>query len=148
MATWLHRITGLGGLPRSVRRLARSEGVREIAEGVRGSMTTRNFRAPGRANNFRREGFLGSVVITGQRLMAYSWRRRQINIGLDDPALAALEVSVPRPGILLLAFDAGAFQPDWSGRVEFRFHTERAALFREHLVAAGATRLDQDASAD
>jgi hypothetical protein len=44
-------------------------------------------------------------------------------------------MSVEDGNVLLIAFDAALFHNDWSGAIEYRFHTPQAEAFWETLTA-------------
>jgi len=61
-------------------------------------------------------------------------------VPLDDPLLRAIEPSLEKPGRLCLAYDAGAFHADRSGRVEVRLATPQAERIVERLRVLAITR--------
>ena len=52
-----------------------------------------------------------------------------------DERIRRLKVSLENPGTLLIAFDASLFHDDWSGSIEYRFHTSQAQAFLDALKA-------------
>jgi len=128
-----YSLFGLGKLPKVMAPTLRGEGIVLLDEGVRGSVTLRKFRAPGRIHSYRKSAFAGSIVITELRFAAFALWRPLINVPLDDERLELLELSVPREGLLCVKFDAGAFLDDWKGSVECRFSTSSARMFLSRL---------------
>jgi hypothetical protein len=57
--TLLYRLFRIGGLPKNVRTALESEGMRIIEEGIRVSVTYRDFKAPGKRFTWKRRD--GSV---------------------------------------------------------------------------------------
>ena len=57
------------------------------------------------------------------------FRKSAIDVPLTDERLASMRFSVEPPDRLLIAFDAGLFHADWSGKLEYRFRTEQAQQF-------------------
>lgn len=132
----LYRLLRLGAMPATVRRTLEREGMELFDEGVPGSLTCRNVSGPGKRWWRRREGFIGSLAVTRTRFIAYSFWRRQINVALDDAAFSALQIAMPQAGVLETAFDAGAVQPGWRGRMVLRFRTRQADQFMARLTSS------------
>jgi hypothetical protein len=136
--TFVFRLFGIGKLPRKYRPIVEDEGVVLMDEGVPGWLITRNVHGPGKRARYRAEGFSGCLVLTQKRLLGFSYWKRQINIGLDDPRMAKLHVAMPRDDVLSISFEAAEFRPGWQGVFEFRFRTDQARGFQQALVAHGA----------
>ena len=138
--TLSYRLFRLGSIPRKLRPLIEAEGVLVADEGIRGRLVMGRVRGPGRRHYGRVEGFSGCLVVTRERILAYSYGKRQINIGRDDPRLAELYVRLASPEWLTISFEASAFREGWVGVMEFRFRTNQAPRFHEVLVSAGASQ--------
>jgi len=121
--TLLYRLFGIGKLPEQLIAEFRDEGVLFSDEGIRGTVTYRNFRGGGRISNWKRQWFGAAIVLTRKRLVAYRLRHPIIDVSLDDPRLKKMEFSIEEPETLAVCFDANLFQPDWKGRIEYRFAT-------------------------
>ncbi len=130
-----YTLFGFGKLPRKMRPTLEGEGIVLFDEGVRGSVTLRNFRSPTRISNYRRSIFVGSLVVTELRFAAFTCSRPIIDVGVNDEHLALLEVTVPREGRLCVKFDAAAFHEGWRGSIECRFWTSRARAILDRLSA-------------
>lgn len=131
--TLLYRLFGFGKIPNAMRPILESEGIALIEEGIGGSVTLRNFRAPGRWHSYKRSWFTGALVVTGLRFAAFQFSKPLINVPLDDARLGALKGSVEKESILRIDFDASVFQDNATGSVECRFRTPQARLFLERL---------------
>ena len=134
----LYRLFRLGAIPRKLRTVLAVEGIEVADEGMRGWLIFKNVTGPKKRYLNRTEGFSGCLVITRHRILCYTFGRRQINISVDDPHIADLLAAVPRPGQLSLSFESGVMLPGWSGRMEFRFHTDKAGQFQDVLLSLGA----------
>ncbi|MBT3376599.1 MAG: hypothetical protein HN742_01665 [Lentisphaerae bacterium] len=130
-----YTLFGLGKLPTKMIPILEREGIVVSDEGIRGTITLRKFRAPGRYHWYKKAGFAGSVVVTEARFAAFSFSRPVINVPLSDERLSQLDISVPSEGVLHVSFDAAAFHDDWSGSVECRFRTPHAQTFLEKVQA-------------
>lgn len=128
-----YSLFGFGKLPTAMAPILRSEGIVLLDEGVKGSVTLRKFRAPGRFHSYKNSRFAGSVVFTELRFAAFAFSRPIINVPVNDDRLNLLDLSVPKEGVLRIKFDAGAFHQGWQGSVECRFATPSARLFLERL---------------
>ena len=112
------------------------EGIVLLEEGIGGSVTFRKFRAPGRRYSYRRNWFSGSLVITETRFAGFGFGKPLINVPLEGAHLGKLECSLEKDGsVLLVSFESGDFQDDWSGKIECRFRTPKAKLFLERITS-------------
>lgn len=129
---------GVGKVPRQDLATYEAERVVVLDEGVRGWITYRKFRAPGRRHGWKRRWFLGSVVLTRQRFAAYAFAERIVNLSLDDARLPRLAYWVDDSDRLHLAFEASVFHSDWAGSIEARFSTAQARAICDALTDRGA----------
>ncbi len=136
--TLLYTLFRVGRVPRRLRPALEAEGLVLVDEGLRGSIAYRHFRAPGKRFRRRREWFTGSVVLTRARFLVFAYGRRLVNVPLDDPRLAGIDVREQAPFTLLLGFDAGLFHPERSGRVEISFRTGHATELARRLTTREA----------
>jgi hypothetical protein len=127
--TLFYRLFGLGKIPRPLRATLDSEGILALDEGIKGSVTYLDFRAPGKYSSWRRTWFTASVVITRVRLVALQNGGLAINVPFTDERIRSLRFSVERTDTLLVAFDASLFHADWSGTMEYRFRNTEAEVF-------------------
>ncbi len=109
------------------------EGIVLLDEGIGGSVTFRNFRAPGKRYGYRRSWFTGSLVLTGLRFAGFQYSKPIINVPLEDRWLNELDCSLRDETTLCVRFDSSVFHEDWSGSIECRFSTDYARLFLERL---------------
>ncbi len=131
--SWTHRWFGWGKVPKKVRPELEREGVVFLDEGLRGALILRKFRAPGRWHYYKKSLFSGSLVITKKRVLAFAHTRPLVNITLDHERLNDLKFNLDEGERLVVTFDAGLFNDDWSGQVECRFATSKARLFLRKL---------------
>ena len=131
--TFLYRLFGVGRIPRQWRTMLESEGLVLADEGIAGSVTYRDFRAPGKRFTWRKVAFSGSIALTKTRLLALHYANPAINIPLDDKRFEQLRISVEGEQTLLVAFDPSLFHDDWSGTMEYRFRTSQAQTLFETL---------------
>ncbi|HEX3084843.1 MAG TPA: hypothetical protein VHP99_10000 [Pyrinomonadaceae bacterium] len=122
----LFRLFGVGRIPKLLSDRLRMEGIVIADEGVSGSVTYRNFHAPGRYSSWRKQAFIGSVVVTNIRLVALISGRFAVDVPFSDKRIRQLQISRERDR-LVIAFDASLFHDDWSGTIEYRYQTSQAA---------------------
>ena len=127
--TLSYRLIGLGKIHEPLASQLKGEGILMLDEGIRGSATYINFRAPGKASNWKRRWFTASIALTRVRLWAQMYAQTIIDVPVTDERLKSMEFSVEGDGTLLVAFDASLFHNDWSGRIEYRFRTAQALAF-------------------
>jgi hypothetical protein len=136
--TLLHRLFGLGKIPKRYAPTLHDEGIVLIDEGIGGSITLRNFKAPGRRHWLKRSWFTGSLVLTEKTFAAFGFIRPLVYVPLAHERFSELDYSVIDDNILFITFDPSAFHEKWSGTIEIRFKTPKARLFVERLAAAAA----------
>ena len=129
----LYRLFGAGKIPAPLMSELTSEGIVLFDEGVKGSVTYRNFRAPGRASSWRRQLFAGSIALTKLRLVAVAYSKFLINVPLTDKRIHAMHYAVESSGAFCVTFDATLFHADWSGTIEYRFKTPEGQRLVELL---------------
>jgi hypothetical protein len=126
MIKYLLRLFGSGRLPREARQVIDAEHSRLILESMVGSITYRNFRAPGKRSMLRRQWFLGSLAVSEKRMVAYSNGRCLLNLPLADKRIAEVDFSAETPGVLSIVYDASVLHPSQSGEIEIRYQTPQA----------------------
>lgn len=118
-----------------VRALLATEGVVLLDEGLSGSITYRDYRAPGTYSSFRTVAVSGAIVVTGERLVVWAAKSKAIDVPLRDPLRASIAVipSGDPPDEITFRYNAAAFSPDRSGSVEIHFRTAATAAVM-HLL--------------
>jgi hypothetical protein len=130
----LYRLFGVGKIPEPLKSQLQTEGIVLLDEAVKGSVTYRDFSAPGRRDGWRRQWYISSIVMTQMRLLALWNSNPIINVPLADERIRAMRYSLEKDGaVLCIAFDVGLFHVDWSGTIEYRFRTSEARRFLELL---------------
>ena len=122
----LYRLFGLGKIPKLLNDTLRIEGIVVSDEGVPASVTYRDFRAPGKYFSWKKQAFVGSVVVTNNRLVALMYSNFAVNVPFSDERIRRLQISVEGDR-LLIAFDPKLFHDNWSGTIEYRFRTPQTA---------------------
>ena len=137
--TLAYRLFGIGKIPKKILPTLEQEGIVLQDEGISGSVTLRNFRAPGKRYSWRRNWFSGALAITEQRFWGFSRWRPVVSVPLDSPHFNDLEISVEKGDVLRVEFDVSIFHEGWSGTSICRFRTPKALLFLERLRSIRAT---------
>lgn len=132
--TLFYRLFGLGKMPQQLRATLNLEGLVLFDEGIKASLTYLDFRAPGKRFTWRKQWFTGCIALTKLRLVALQYSSQAINVPLNDERIRRLRISIEGEETLLISFDPGLFHADWSGTMEYRFHTPQARAFLERLV--------------
>ena len=104
-----------------------------LDEGIPGSVTLRNFRAPGRIHGYKKTLFAGSLVVTELRFAAFAFSRPMVNVPLRGPGLNLLNIRVDGGKALIVNFDAHSFHEEWKGTVQCRFASSVSHRFVERL---------------
>jgi len=132
-----YRVFKLGSIPKELRSVLETEGIVVSDEGIGGWYVTKNLKTSGRRSKYRKEGFSGFLVITKTRVLAYTFKKRQINIAVDDPNISELYAEFISSEKLTLSFETSSFHDDWQGVVELRFNTPKAQEFYDALLDVG-----------
>ena len=114
-----------------------AEGPLFLEEGLPGSITYRNYRAPGQRSSLRKDATSGAIAVTPQRLVVWAGRGKNIDIPLDHPLRTAVQVTVDRPDRICFVYDASRFSTERSGTVEVRLRTTQAAQVANLLEPKG-----------
>ena len=133
--TGLYRLFKIGNIPAGLRTKLEEEGIVLLDEGIGGTITYQNFRAPGRAYAWKKSGISGAVALTNVRFVAFAYGRQVINVPWNDPRRKQLRVTCEASERLLIAFDPVIFHADWSGTVEVRLVTAYAQQLHARLIA-------------
>ena len=136
--TILYRLFKIGVRPKYSGPVLAAEGIEVCDEGIGGWFVTKNVKGPGKRYINRREGFSGCLVVTGKRIVCFTYGKRQINISVEDPKISEIFVSTPKAENLSISFESSRFREGWAGVMEFRFKTEKAQQFHDALTAIGA----------
>jgi hypothetical protein len=131
--TLLYRLFGVGKIPDNLAAQLKGEGILLSDEGIKGSVTYIDFRAPGRASNWRRQWYTTAIALTEVRLVALRNSQTIINVPLTDERIRSMRFSLEKSDTLLVTFNAALFHPDWSGTIEYRFRTEQAQAILDKL---------------
>lgn len=131
--TFLYRLFGIGKIPAERSSVFSVEGIVLVDEGIKGTATFRNFRSPQRITNWKRQWITAALVLTEMRLAAFQYSAPVIDVSLTDARFREMDFAVETDGALLVRFDASLFHGDWSGTIEYRFFTPRAADFLNKL---------------
>jgi hypothetical protein len=126
-------LLGAGEFPPDLRQSLEAEGIMALDQGLPGSITYRHYRAPRRYSSYRKEGMTGAIAVTGQRLVVWGRRTRQIDVPLIHPSRALIEVRTEPPDHLYFSYDAAKLSSDRSGSVEIHLRTPAAAHIMELL---------------
>jgi len=118
-----YKLFGSGKIPKALMTELQSELIEVSDEGIHGSVTTKNFRSPGKRENWRRIWFSGAIAVTGVRLIALQHSKFAINVPFTDDRFRLMNISLEKEDVLLVAFDASLFHADWSGQIEYRYRT-------------------------
>ncbi len=121
-----HRLFGLGKVPKKFKPILDEEGVKLLDEGISGSITFKNFKAPGRYHSWKRSWFVGSIAITEKTFAAFSLAKPLIYVLFEHDKFEELYCTLENENTLLITYDASAFNEKWSGIIECRFKTSQA----------------------
>jgi len=125
----LFRLFKIGAIPGKLRPVLEKEGMVVFDEGIAGRFITMRVKGPSKRYFHRSEGFTGCLAITKQRVVCFTYGKRQINISVADPKISELYFNAHDENRLSLSFESSLFRDGWEGVIEFRFKTEKALQF-------------------
>ena len=138
--TLMYRLFGLGRFYEPLATALRREGVVLLDEGIAGSVTYVNFRAPGRFSGWKRQWYTSSIALTSVRLVATQYAATAIDVPFTYKHFGGLNFALDRGDILVISFDASLFHGDWSGSITYRFRTPQAPAFLDLLRERSTAR--------
>lgn len=137
---FLFRLLRFGTVPKQLLPVLQQEGIVVLDEGMNGWFIAKHVSGPRKRYRRRSEGFTGCLAVTKERVVCYTYWKRQINISVKDPKIPKLYVDVPREKKLSISFESSSFREGWEGVIELSFHTEKALLFHDALLSIGVQR--------
>lgn len=133
MKTILYKLFGVGKIREPLLSELKNEQIIASDEGIKSTLTYKNFRAPGRYSNWKRRWFSGAVALTEKRLVLQQYSRPVINISLTDERIQKIKVSLEEQETLLFEFEPQLFLENSSGKIEWRARTPQARKIAESL---------------
>ena len=128
-----YRLFGAGRIPAVYLTQLHSEDIVLLDEGIKGSVTYINFHRPGKSSGLERRWFIASIALTKTRWLALNSGNPVINVPLTDERILQMHCTLEGAETMCVTFEAGLFQPEWSGTIEYRFKTPQAQRFLELL---------------
>ncbi len=133
MKTFLYKLFGIGKIHEPVISQLKSEGIIALDEGIKATITYKNFRAPGRYSNWKRRWMTGAVALTEKRLILQQYSQPVINILQNEERFKKITVSQEVENILLFEFSPDLFLEFSSGEIEWRCYTSQAKIIADYL---------------
>lgn len=124
--TIFYQLFKIGKIPDHVIPIIEQEGVLFQEEGLGGSISFVNFRAPGKYYGFKRSWFSGSIILTKKHFLAFKYSQQVIGVPWNDPRVKKLNCFVKDNNVLCVEFDASTFNQSWSGNIQLRFSTSKS----------------------
>ncbi|HQU81992.1 MAG TPA: hypothetical protein PKY59_02645 [Pyrinomonadaceae bacterium] len=133
MKSWFYKIFGVGKIRETLLNELKSEGIVASDEGLKSTLTYKNFRAPGRYSNWKRRWFAGAIILTNKRLILQQFSQPVINILLTDERFEKIKISLETEDTLLFEFEPQLFLENSSGEIEWRTRTPKAKNIHDRL---------------
>ncbi len=133
MKTFLYKIFGIGKIREPLLSELKNENIIASDEGIRSTITYKNFRAPGRYSNWKRRWLTGAPAVTEKRLILQQFSTPAVDILFTDERFQQIEISAETGDCLLFAFHPALFLENSSGEIELRFHTGQAPVSANRL---------------
>ncbi len=133
----LYQLFKIGSIPEEIRDKLDAESMVVADEGLRATWFSKDFKAPGRRSLYRSRSFVGFLVVSKKRILAYAFGRPQINLPASDPRVANLHSELMGEDRICISFESAHFHNDWKGVIELRFQTEKARTFHDALLHLG-----------
>lgn len=133
MKSILYKLFGIGKIKETFLSELKNENLIASDEGLKSSITYKNFRAPGRYSNWKRRWIVGAIMLTEKRLVLQQYSRPVINILLTDERVKKIKVSLEDQETLLFEFEPQLFLENSSGEIEWRTRTPHAQKIADAL---------------
>ena len=133
MKTILHKLFGFGEIREPLLSQLKSEEIIALDEGIRSTITYKNFRAPGRYSNWKRRWMSGAIALTEKRLILQQYSQPVINLELTDERFQKIKVSLETEDTLLFEFAPNLFLENSSGQIEWRCRTPHAKIIADTM---------------
>lgn len=133
MKSLLYKIFGIGKIHEPVLSQLKSEEIIASDEGIKATITYKNFRAPGRYSNWKRRWITGAIALTKKRLILQQYSQPVINLQLLDERLKKIKVSLEAENRLLFEFEPHLFLENSTGQIEWRCRTPQAKVVADWL---------------
>ncbi len=133
MKSILYKLFGIGKIREPLLAELKSEEIIASDEGVKSTLTYKNFRAPGRYSNWKRRWFSGAVALTKKRLVLQQYSQPVINLELTDERFRKIKVSLESEETLLFEFEPNLFLENSTGEIEWRCRTPHAKIIYDRL---------------
>ena len=119
-----------GGMPAKRKAELEAEGLELLEERLEGEVIYRHYSALGQRPQSGHTNTVASLALTPRRLVVHGTQGIQL-----DAKPGPVTSSVPEPGVLELAYEAGEVYPTRSGSVAIRLQTPRANDIHARLQA-------------
>jgi hypothetical protein len=131
------RLPSSGLLPEHVRADLARDDVLFLEEGLRGSLTRRNYRAPGEYAWLEKFPIRAALAITADRIViALSPTYKELDVPRTGPWERVVTATAVRSQVVCISWQVGAFHHDRSGTVEVRLRTPQATRIAAMLALA------------
>ncbi len=133
MKSLLYKLFGIGRIRQELLADLKSERIIAADEGLKSSITYKDFRAPGRYSNWKRRWITGAIILTEKRLILQQYSQPVINLELSDERLQKIKVSLETENAMLFEFEPQLFLENSSGKIEWRCRTPLAKVIYDYL---------------
>ncbi len=133
MKSWFYKIFGAGKIRETLLNGLQGEEIIASDEGIKSTLTYKNFRAPGRYSNWKRRWFSGAIILTKKRLILQQYSQPVINLELTDARFKKIKISLETEDTLLFEFEPHLFLENSTGNIEWRCRTPDAKIINDRL---------------
>ncbi len=133
MKSLFYKLFGVGKIKETLLSELKNEEIVASDEGIKSTLTYKNFRAPGRYSNWKRRWFSGAIILTKKRLVLQQYSQPVINLELTDERFKKIKVSLEAEDTLLFEFEPQLFLENSTGEIEWRCRTPHAKIIAEWL---------------
>lgn len=134
MVSLFARPSGSGRLPPEIRAELATHDVLFLEEGLKGSITHRNYRAAGQYTWLSKRSIRAALAITADRVViALSPMYKELDVPRSGPWLRVITATAEHPDVVCISWQAGAFHRDRSGTEEVRLRTADAGRIADIL---------------
>lgn len=134
MKTLLYKLFGFGKIREPFLSELQNECLLAMDEGIKSTITYKNFRALGRYSNWKRRWMTGAIALTKKRLVLQQYSQPVINLKLTDERFQQIKTSLETEDTLLFEFEPHLFLENSTGQIEWRCRTRHAKIIVDCLA--------------
>ena len=135
MLNFVLKLFGIHSISEENRKQIDRQGVLFQDENLSGTIHFEKYKAQGKYFYHKKVRFRGALFLTQSQLYGFAFSKTILNVPLNHPRFAVLNITLPSPDSISFSFNTSDFNPDTSGTVTCTFKTDLAQQIYDRLQA-------------